>query len=381
MVEMKELSAFQRNMNSLTLYLYLMNTKCKHLEDYDDEGEFETHNYFFNLCRTKLKDKIEGDTNLLINQPLFMNFKKKDEEKKGDEIQKTKQSLFYRIILKVQKMLHNSKPKEEEQNFLYKTYFEYSKTLSKSKLRNKAYNLIGWSSVVLIFFAIVTVSFIFPQIGSFSKEGVSVFLRNLEWNAIIFCSFMISISFFINGVILKSVINKKDITKRKFKYMYSDDYCYKRIKEAEVFFRTNYNVENDCLEISEVERQFPEEDNFFYKTIMETKMTESNKSKLLTYNANVYCRAVFSELFKLVKDEGIQIGNLQQIPFVFKDCQNQTKLLGGNTGFSQCVNHLLGKSGYTDTTFNQAKQKHVDPRNEISPMYLKILKKYENILG
>ena len=191
---------------------------------------------------------------------------------------------------------------------------------------------------------------------------------------------MISISFFINGVILKSVINKKDVTKRKFKYMYSDDYCYKRIKEAEVFFRTNYNVENDFLEISEVERQFPEEDNFFYKTIMETTMSESNKSKLLTYNANVYCRAVFSELFKLVKEEGIQEGNLHQIPFVFRYCQKQTKLLCGNTGFSECMNHLLGKSVYTDTTFNQAKGKFEDPRSEIRPEYLKILKKYENIL-
>lgn len=39
MSKINELSAFQRNLNSLTLYLYLMNTRCKHLQDYDDEGD------------------------------------------------------------------------------------------------------------------------------------------------------------------------------------------------------------------------------------------------------------------------------------------------------------------------------------------------------
>ena len=48
MSKINELSAFQKNMNYLTFYLYLINTKCKHLQDYDDEGDFETHNYFFN---------------------------------------------------------------------------------------------------------------------------------------------------------------------------------------------------------------------------------------------------------------------------------------------------------------------------------------------
>ena len=69
MLKINELSAFQRNLNSLTLYLYLMNTRCKHLQDYDDEGDFKNNNYFFYLCRTKLEDKIEGDENILINNP------------------------------------------------------------------------------------------------------------------------------------------------------------------------------------------------------------------------------------------------------------------------------------------------------------------------
>ena len=49
MLTIKDLSAFQRNLNSLTLYLYLMNWRCKHLQDYDDEGDFKTHNYFKHL--------------------------------------------------------------------------------------------------------------------------------------------------------------------------------------------------------------------------------------------------------------------------------------------------------------------------------------------
>ena len=74
MSKINELSAFQRNLNSLTLYLYLMNRRCKHLQDYDDEGDFKTHNYFFYLCRAKLEVKIEGDENLLINHPIFKKF-------------------------------------------------------------------------------------------------------------------------------------------------------------------------------------------------------------------------------------------------------------------------------------------------------------------
>lgn len=373
MAEVKELSALQRNLNSLTLYLYLMNTKCKHLEDYDDEGEFETHNYFFNLCRTKLKDKIEGDTNLLINQPLFMSFF----DKKEDE--KNKQNLFYRILLKLQKKNHTFKAKEEEQEYLRKTYFEYSNSLSKSKFRNKAYNFIAWSIVALIFIALVAGAFIFTQIKTYLKIG-NLPLFSILLLISFFLFIIVALIFLKDGISIRCVLKQKRITKTKFKYMYSDDYCYRRIKESEAFFRTHYNVENDILELTEIERQFPEKDNLFYKTIMETKtLTERNKIKLLTYNDNIFCRAVFSELFKYVKDEGVQKGNLQQIPFVFKACQIKTKIKDGNTGFAECINHLLGQSAYTDTTFNQAMSKLKDPESEICPKYLAILRKNENI--
>lgn len=361
MVEMKELSAFQRNMNSLTLYLYLMNSMSKHLADYDDEGEFETHNCFFNLTRTKLKDKIDGDSNLLINQPLFKTFFEKKDKEKKDERKKIK-------------------IKEEDRDFLYKTYFDYSNTLSKSKLRNKSYNWIAWSIVAIVFLALVILPHIFLHIKPSLKTIFKTLFENLELCAIFFCSFIISLSFLIRGLTLKSVVNKKVISKTKFKLMYSDDYCFRRIKESEAFFRTHYNVENDILELTEIERQFPEKDNLFYKTIMETKtLTERNKIKLLTYNDNIFCRAVFSELFNYVKDEGVQKGNLQQIPFVFKACQIKTKIKDGNTGFAECINHLLDKSVYVDVTFNQAMTKLTDPESEICPKYLELIKKYENI--
>ena len=168
--------------------------------------------------------------------------------------------------------------------------------------------------------------------------------------------------------------------KTKFHFMYSDDYCYKRIKECETFFRNKYNVENEILEINEIERKFPEKQNFFYQTIMETKMKESMRDKLLKINNNIYCRAVFSELFESIKKDGIE--QLQQIPFVFKACKKSAKVSadGGNKGFVECVNHLLGKEIFFDTTFNQAMPKLTNPKTEIFPKYLAILEKYENIL-
>ena len=162
--------------------------------------------------------------------------------------------------------------------------------------------------------------------------------------------------------------------------MYSDDYCYKKIKEAEAFFRAHYNVENDYLEISEIERKFPKEDNMFYNTIMETKtLNENGRNKLIKINQNLYCRAVFAELFKSIKEDGIE--ESQQIPFVFITCKENANVeIKGNSAFAECVNHICGESKFTDTTFNQALPKLTNPKTEIQPKYLKILKKYENIL-
>ncbi len=354
MVEMKELSAFQRNMNSLTLYLYLMNARCRHLLDYDDEGGFETHNDFFNLCRAKLRNKIEGDQDLLINRDFFKSYFAANEN--ADKKRKA------------------NKLKKEDEEVLYETYFEYSKSLPKSVFRNKSYDYVAWSLVAM--FCVFLMG-----LGLFrSANGANSLKEHMELCVVLSCSAVCSLSYLIRGIILQFELHNRKNTKRRFGVMYSDDYCYRRIKEAEAFFRANFNVEDDILELTEIERKFPENDNYFYDTIMKTKgLSEINKKKLLAYNANPYCRAVFSELFELVKKNGVEKGCLQQIPFVFKACQIKTKLTGGNTGFSECVNFLLGKSEYTDTTFNQAMPKLENPKVDIFPKYLKILEKFENI--
>ena len=366
MLKINELSAFQRNLNSLTLYLYLMNRRCKHLQDYDDEGDFKTHNYFFYLCRTKLKDKIEGDEDLLINIPIFKNFD-------------------FNFVNK--KKPTKIKLNKEEKKFIYNSYFEYSTSLSKSKFRNKAFNYIAWSIIaILILFFILAVIIQLQNYASKGNTVESIIHSKYFWDiylpryAAVFFPLLVSFDFLFRGIILRFVINRKKYGKVKFNYMYSDDYCYKKIKEAEAFFRAHYNVENDYLEISEIERKFPKEDNMFYNTIMETKtLNENGRNKLIKINQNLYCRAVFAELFKSIKEDGIE--ESQQIPFVFITCKENANVeIKGNSAFAECVNHICGESKFTDTTFNQALPKLTNPKTEIQPKYLKILKKYENIL-
>lgn len=359
MSKINELSAFQKNMNYLTFYLYLMNTKCKHLQDYDDEGDFETHNYFFNKCIKIFDDKIQDDKNLLLNDPNNCFYK----------------DFFYNIEQKTEnKSTEYEKLTKEEKKFIYEKYFEYSKTLSKSKFRNRAYNYCSWGSV-----GIIISLFLLFIISIFDISNKFNFIDRIFAYISFLSILVISGKYFFDGIKIYFEIRNKKITKTKFKYLYSDDYCYKRIKECEFFFRMNYKVENEFLELSEIEKQFQEFDNLFYNTIQITKMSETNKQKLLKINEIVYCRAVFSELFESIKKDGIE--QLQQIPFVFKACKQKANvIIPGNTGFVECINNLLGKSEYTDTTFNQALSKLRDPENDIIPKYLKILKKYENIL-
>ena len=111
----------------------------------------------------------------------------------------------------------------------------------------------------------------------------------------------------------------------------------------------------------------------------------------MKYNENIFCRAVFSELFESIKNNEINnkkdknVDNkdkkifLNQIPYVFKACQLKTNIEDGNKGFSDCVNYLYKKNVYMDTTFNQAMSKLKDPKIEIIPKLLQILEKYEKI--
>lgn len=362
MLKLKELSAFQKNMNYLTLYLFLMRIKCKNLKDYDDEGEFEFHNYFFNLCREKLNHKILEDNNLLINQPVFNSF-------------------FSTISDKNEKRTQKLKLKKDKLKYLCDLYFEYSKSLPKSRLRHKSYYLITWSLFVILF---IILMFLMPTVVL--QEYIFSIFEELHFEkfyihyGMYFCVLIISFYCLIKGIILRHVLNSNNNSKIKFDCMFSNDYCYKRLKEAESFFRTHYNVENDYLELSEIEKKFPEKNNMFYNTIQKTKLNEDSKKKLLKINENIYCRAVFSDLFNLIiKDKKIE--QLQQIPFVFITCKTNAKVdIKGNTGFAECINTLLEKSVYYDTTFNQAIPKLTNPKTDILPKYLNIFEKYENIL-
>lgn len=368
MSKINELSAFQKNMNYLTLYLYLMNTRCKHLEYYDDEGDFKSHNYFFSLCRTKLKYKIEDDENLLINNPIFNNYDFNFEnDKKSSEKNKLKN---IRVI--IQKLIKDIDTKKENNEFIYNTYFEYSKTLSNNKFKNRASNYLVWGTIGLVFSF-----FMFTFLINFLLEFN--FLTRIWLCSLFFYLLIFSLYYFVRGKILSFEIKNKNITKTKFAYMYSNDYCYKRIKKCEEFFRNNYNVENEILEINEIERKFPEKQNFFYQTIMETNMKAGMQKKLLEINNNVYCRAVFSELFESIIKDGIE--QQQQISFVFKGCKDYAKIsIEGNNGFVDCINHLLGKEQFFYENFNSAMQKLTNPKTDIFPKYLAILEKYENIL-
>lgn len=414
MSKINELSAFQRNLNSLTLYLYLMNRRCKHLKDYDDEGDFDTHNYFFKLCQEKLKDEIENDENLLINNHIF--------------------NKYFSTFENDKKSANKIKLNKKDNDYIYNAYFDYSKSLSKSKFRNKAYTFISWSLLIILIlffvFAFIVKMQNYDYKKSFDKNNKTNIeetignkdlkknnvntnleennkdtnldntlknqeleensqndnLGNYYWDKyllpylFILVGFIVSLDFLIRGIILHCVINKKKNNRLKFIYLYSDDYSYKRIKEAEAFFRAQHNVENDYLELSEIERKFPEKDNMFYNTIMETKtINEDGRNKLIKINHNLYCRAVFAELFKSIKEDGIE--QSQQISFVFKICKENANVeIKGNTAFAECVNHIYGKTKFTDTTFNQALPKLKNPKTVIQPKYLKILEKYENIL-
>lgn len=365
MLKINELSAFQRNLNSLTLYLYLMNTRCKHLQDYDDEGDFKTHNYFFYLCRTKLEDKIEGDENLLINNPIFKNFDFTFENNKKPA---------------------KNKLTKEEKNFIYNSYFEYSTSLSKSKFRTKAFNYIAWSiiAIIILFFILAVII----QLQNYASKGNTVegiIHSKYFWDiylpryAAAFFALLVPFVFLFRGIILRFVINRKKYDRLKFIYMYSDDYSYKRIKELEAFFSTYYKVENDFEELSEIEKKFPEKDNLFYKTIMVSDMSERMRGDLLDINKNLYCRAVFSDFFKLIKEEGVE--PLRQIPLVFITCKSKANIkIKANTGFVACVNHFYNSPDYTVEKFNALKGKISNPELEILPKYRKILDKYEVII-
>ena len=361
MLKLKELSAFQKNMNYLTLYLFLMRIKCKNLKDYDDEGEFEFHNYFFNLCREKLNHKILEDNNLLINQPVFNSF-------------------FSTISDKNEKRTQKLKLKKDKLKYLYDLYFEYSKSLPKSRLRHKSYYMITWSLFVILF---IILMFLMPTVVL--QEYIFSIFQELHFEkfyinyGMYFCVLIISFYCLIKGIILRHVLNSNNNSKIKFDCMFSNDYCYKRLKEAESFFRTHYNVENDYLELSEIEKKFPEKNNLFYKTIMESDMTEEMRDDLLDINKNLYCRAVFSDFFKLIKEEGV--AQLQQIPFIFITCKSKANIkIKANTGFAACVNHFFNSPDYTVEKFNALKGKLSNPELEILPKYRKILDKYEVII-
>lgn len=365
MLKINELSAFQRNLNSLTLYLYLMNTRCKHLQDYDDEGDFKTHNYFFYLCRTKLEDKIEGDENLLINNPIFKNFDFTFENNKKPA---------------------KNKLTKEEKNFIYNSYFEYSTSLSKSEFRTKAFNYIAWSIIaIIILFFILAVIIQLQNYASKENTVEGIIHSKYFWDiylpryAAAFFAFLVPFVFLFRGIILRFVINRKKYDRLKFIYMYSDDYSYKKIKELEAFFRIYYKVENDFEELSEIEKKFPEKDNLFYKTIMVSDMSERMRGDLLDINKNLYCRAVFSDFFKLIKKEGVE--PLRQIPLVFITCKSKANIkIKANTGFVACVNHFYNSPDYTVEKFNALKGKISNPELEILPKYRKILDKYEVII-
>ena len=155
----------------------------------------------------------------------------------------------------------------------------------------------------------------------------------------------------------------------------------------------------NSLNFQKLKDNFQKKNNLFYNTIQEvveeetninktninkTNINKTNINKLMKINANIYCRAVFSELFKSIKKDKEKLISreiqLQQIPFVFFSCLSKANLGGqGNKGFIDCINHLVGSDIYVDTSFNQYLTKYKKEKCEIQPKYLKILEKYENI--
>lgn len=70
----QEFSPFQRYFNSITFYLFTLSVKYKNLEDYDEDGPFESHYKKFFKIKTKLNQKIIDDDRLLINQSPFNEY-------------------------------------------------------------------------------------------------------------------------------------------------------------------------------------------------------------------------------------------------------------------------------------------------------------------
>lgn len=352
MVEQKS-SSFQRYFNSLTFYLFTLSVKCKHLEDFDEDGPFVDHYKNFFQIKTKLNSKIIDDERLLINKDIFNEYF--DSLSKMDFNQED-------YLIKIKKFNKKFKYKKEE---ITKLYFELSNNLPKSKIRRYGDQLINWS-----FPALVIVAFVF----------LVTFIIAKDWKYFLFPAglFIDSLLLLFTGISKLIALKTKKITNFKFNNLYSSDYCFLKIQESEKFFREVYKINNDYFDISYLEINFPEYGNLFERTISSTNLSDSNKEKLLTQNKNLYVRAVFSDFFDLLSKE--KIDQYQQIPFMFVATLKRANIsIQGNTAFTECVNHILQKQEFTDTTFNQAKAKYKN-EEDIFDKYRNILKKYENIL-
>lgn len=353
-MEKQELSAFQRNFNSLTFYLFLLSVKYEHLEDYDEDGPFENHYKKFIEIKNKLNEKIIDDKNLLINTTPFNEY--------YDSLFK----LDFDKVNLLKEIKKNNKEFRYDKKTVQNLYFELSDTLSKSKIRTRAIQIMSWSVPVFSF------AFIFLLFTMVTLE---------KWIELLFplMIFIIAFSLLFYGLEKLIALKQKDVTKLKFNHMFSSDYCYRRIKESEIFFFNVYKINNDYFEIPNIELKFPEVGNLFERTINKTTLSKSNKEKLLIQNKNIFVRAVFSDFFKLLSEEN-RIEQLQQIPFMFIATLNKADIpVQGNTAFAECINHIFGKTIFTDVSFNQAKQKYTN-EEDLFDKYRNILKKYENIL-
>lgn len=350
----QKLSSFQRYFNSLTFYLFTLGVNCKHLEDYDEDGPFVEHYKNFFQIKTKLNSKIIDDDQLLINKDIFKAYF--DSLSKMDFNQED-------CLLKIKNFNKKFKYKKEE---IAKLYFELSNNLPKSKIRLYGKQLINWSFPVL-----VIVAFIFFITVAIAKDW-----KDFLFPAVLFIFYLLLL---FTGISKLRALKTKKITNFKFNNLYDSDYCFRKIKEAEDFFWEVYKINNDYFEIPYLEIQFPETGNLFERTISTTpKLTDSNKEKLLTQNKNLYVRAVFSDFFDLLSKE--KIDQYQQIPFMFVATLKRANIpIQGNTAFAECVNNILQKEEFTDTTFNQAKAKYKN-EEDLFDKYRNILKKYENIL-
>ena len=349
----QEFSPFQRYFNSITFYLFTLSVKYKNLEDYDEDGPFESHYKKFFKIKTKLNQKIIDDDRLLINQSPFNE--------------------YYEALSNID-LTSNDNIKELKKlnkNFRYKKskicdlYLNLSDTLPKSKIRSYSNTLIACSVLFFVLSILIFTMCIVKNVNSINFLFPSTVL-------------IISLVLFYLGLLRKIALKQKNNSILKFNYYYSSDYCFRRIKESEKFFFDVYKIDNDYYEISELEIKFPEIGNLFERTIIDSKLSDSNKEKLLIQNKNLYVRVFFSEFFELLKNEGIE--ELQQISFMFAATLKRANIsIQGNTGFAECVNTILKKTRVTDVSFNQAKAKYSN-EEDLFDKYRDILKKYENIL-